>query len=174
MFQNPDKWKNSPQMTMGGMAIHTSMHMKNSQQNQHQYMNQAIASSVGSIQVNPSVIGSHPHITTNMMHTQLGPAIQNHAMGSGINMASIQNSPMMMPIQGMQNPQLGQQSLYELHASQMQALNGIGKGSEHLMYLSQAGMLGPGANQFLQQGQNQLGMSPVAPMRNQVSFFSIK
>lgn len=144
--------------------------LKNTQTNQQQYINQAIASSVGTLAMNPSVIGSHPaHLTTNMVHTQLAP-LQNHTMGN--NMA-LQNSAMMLPqLQGMQNaPQMGQQGLYDIHqhhGNAMQAMNGIGKSAEHLMYLSQAGMLAPGTNQFLQQGQNQMGLTPVAAIRNQV------
>lgn len=145
--------------------------LKNSQTNQQQYINQAIASSVGTLAMNPSVIGSHPaHLTTNMVHTQLAP-LQNHTLGNNL---TIQNNAMMLPpLQGIQNaPQLSQQGLYDMHqhpGNPIQAMNGIGKSAEHLMYLSQAGMLAPGTNQFLQQGQNQLGMTPVATIRNQVS-----
>lgn len=147
-----------------------AIQLKNSQTNQQQYINQAIASSVSTLAMNPSVIGSHPaHLTTNMVHTQLAP-MQNHTLGSSL---TIQNSAMMIPaLQSIQNPaQLGQQGLYDIHqhhANPMQAMNGIGKTGEHLMYLSQAGMLAPGTNQFLQQGQSQLGLTPVATIRNQV------
>lgn len=150
-----------------------AVQLKHSQANQQQYINQ-IASSVGTLAINPSVIGSHQaHLTTNMVHTQLAP-LQNHTLGNNL---TIQNSAMMLPpLQGMQNaPQLGQQGLYDIHqhpGTPMQAMNGIGKGAEQLMYLSQAGILAPGTNQFLQQGQNQLGMSPVATIRNQVSLFT--
>lgn len=158
-------------MAMSNMHPHMAqMQLKNSQPTQPQYI--SIASSVGTLPVNQSVIGSHPHITTNMVHTQLGPALQNHAMGNNLTMQSIQNSAMMLPpLQGMQNPQLGQQGLYDVHQhhNPMQAMNGIGKSAEHLMYLSQAGMLAPGTNQFLQQGQSQMGMTQVAAIRNQVS-----
>lgn len=146
-----------------------TVQLKNSQTNQQQFINQAIASSVGTLAINPSVIGSHPgHLTTNMVHTQLAP-LQNHTLGNNL---AIQNSAMMLPpLQGIQNaPQLGQQGLYDIHhhGNPMQAINGIGKSAEHLMYLSQAGMLAPGTNQFLQQGQSQLGLTPVAAIRNQV------
>ncbi|GBP39577.1 hypothetical protein EVAR_26659_1 [Eumeta japonica] len=175
--ENQNKWKNSTPITMNNMhqAV-PQMAMKNSQHNQQHIMNQAIASSGGTLAVNPSVIGSHPaHLTTNMVHTQLAPALQNHTLGNNLTMQSIQNSAMILPhLQGIQNPpQLGQQGLYDVHphhpANTMQAMNGIGKSAEHLMYLSQAGMLAPGTNQFLQQGQNQLGITPMAAMRNQVS-----
>lgn len=150
-----------------------AMQLKHSQSNQQQFINQTIASSVGTLAINPSVIGSHPpHLTTNMVHTQLAP-LQNHTLGNNL---TIQNNAMMLPpLQGIQNaPQLGQQGLYDIHqhpGTPMQAMNGIGKGAEQLMYLSQAGMLAPGTNQFLQQGQNQLGLTPVAAIRNQVSLF---
>lgn len=168
-FQNQDKWKNPTPMTMNNMQ-QGAVQLKNSQTNQQQFINQAIASSVGTL-INPSVIGSHPaHLPTNMVHTQLAP-MQNHTLGNNL---TIQNSAMMLPpLQGMQNaPQLGQQGLYDIHqhpGTPMQAMNGIGKSAEHLMYLSQAGMLAPGTNQFLQQGQNQLGLTPVAAIRNQVT-----
>lgn len=151
------------------MHQQAQLQLKNSQANQQQYINQAIASSVGTLAMNPSVIGSHPaHLTTNMVHTQLAP-LQNPTLGNNL----IQNSAVMLPqLQGMQNaPQLGQQGLYDIHqhhGNPMQAMNGIGKNTEHLMYLSQAGMLAPGTNQYLQQGQNQLGLTPVAAIRNQV------
>lgn len=147
-----------------------AVQLKSSQTNQ-QYMNHSIASSVGTLAMNPSVIGSHPaHLTTNMVHTQLAP-LQNHTIGNNL---TLQNSAMMLPqLQGIQNaPQLGQQGLYDLHqhhGNPIQAMNGIGKNAEHLMYLSQAGMLAPATNQFLQQGQNQLSLTPVAAIRNQVS-----
>lgn len=155
---------------MNNMHQQGHVQLKNSQTSQQQYINQAIASSVGTLTINPSVIGTHPaHITTNMVHTQLAP-MQNHTLGNNL---TIQNSAMMLPpLQGMQNaPQLGQQGLYDIHqhhGNPMQAINGIGKSAEHLMYLSQAGMLAPGTNQFLQQGQNQIGLTPVAAIRNQV------
>lgn len=149
------------------MHQQAQVQLKNSQTNQQQFINQAIASSVGTLTINPSVIGSHPaHLTTNMVHTQLAP-LQNPTLGNNL----IQNSAVMLPqLQGMQNaPQLGQQGLYDIHQHHGNiAINGIGKNSEHLMYLSQAGMLAPGTNQFLQQGQNQLGLTPVAAIRNQV------
>lgn len=168
-FQNQDKWKNHTPITMNNIQHQGHIQLKNSQTNQ-QYINQAIASSVGTLAINPSVIGSHPaHLTTNMVHTQLAP-LQNHTLGNNL---AIQNSMMLQPLQGMQNaPQMGQQGLYDIHqhpATPMQApMNGMGKSAEHLMYLSQAGMLAPGTNQFLQQGQNQLGLTPVAAIRNQV------
>lgn len=169
IFQNQDKWKNPTPITMNNMHQQGSaVQIKNSQTNQQQFINQAIASSVGTLAINPSVIGSHPaHLTTNMVHTQLAP-LQNHTLG---------NSAMMLPpLQGIQNaPQLGQQGLYDIHqhhGNPMPAMNGISKSAEHLMYLSQAGMLAPGTNQFLQQGQNQLGLTPVAAIRNQVRLFS--
>ncbi|KAL0849892.1 hypothetical protein ABMA28_011823 [Loxostege sticticalis] len=167
--ENQDKWKNPTPMTMNNMQ-QGAVQLKNSQTNQQQFINQAIASSVGTL-INPSVIGSHPaHLPTNMVHTQLAP-MQNHTLGNNL---TIQNSAMMLPpLQGMQNaPQLGQQGLYDIHqhpGTPMQAMNGIGKSAEHLMYLSQAGMLAPGTNQFLQQGQNQLGLTPVAAIRNQIA-----
>nr|XP_037872005.1 pumilio homolog 2 isoform X3 [Bombyx mori] len=170
--ENQDKWKNTTPITMNN--IHQqgpAIQLKNSQTNQQQYINQAIASSVSTLAMNPSVIGSHPaHLTTNMVHTQLAP-MQNHTLGSSL---TIQNSAMMIPaLQSIQNPaQLGQQGLYDIHqhhANPMQAMNGIGKTGEHLMYLSQAGMLAPGTNQFLQQGQSQLGLTPVATIRNQIA-----
>lgn len=144
------------------------VHLKNSQSNPQQYMNHGIASSVNNLAINPSVIGTHPaHITTNMVHTQLAP-MQNHTMGNSL---TIQNSAMMIPpLQGA--PQLGQQGIYDIHqhhGNPIQAMNGIGKSAEHLMYLSQTGMLAPGTNQFLQQGQSQIGLAPVAAIRNQVS-----
>ncbi|KAJ2943914.1 hypothetical protein O0L34_g8235 [Tuta absoluta] len=169
--ENQDKWKNTTPLNMHNMHQQGQIQLKNSQASQHQFINQAIASSVGTLTMNPSVIGSHPaHLTTNMVHTQLAP-MHNHTLGNNL----IQNSAMMLPpLQGMQNaPQLGQQGLYDMHqhpGNPMQAMNGIGKSAEHLMYLSQAGMLAPGTNQFLQQGQNQLGLTPVAAIRNQVSF----
>ncbi|XP_049887920.1 maternal protein pumilio [Pectinophora gossypiella] len=168
--ENQDKWKNTP-INMNNMHQQGPVQLKNSQTNQQQFINQAIASSVGTLAINPSVIGSHPaHLTTNMVHTQLAP-LQNHTLGNNL---TIQNSAMMLqPLQGMQNaPQLGQQGLYDIHqhpGNPMQAMNGIGKSAEHLMYLSQAGMLAPGTNQFLQQGQNQLGLTPVAAIRNQIA-----
>lgn len=155
---------------MNNMPQGTAVQLKSSQTNQQQFISQAIASSVGTLAINPSVIGSHPaHLATNMVHTQLAP-LQNHTLGNNL---TIQNSAMMLPpLQGMQNPQqLGQQGLYDIHqhpGTPMQAMNGIGKSAEHLMYLSQAGMLAPGTNQFLQQGQSQLGLTPVAAIRNQV------
>lgn len=155
---------------MNNMPQGTAVQLKSSQTNQQQFINQAIASSVGTLAINPSVIGSHPaHLATNMVHTQLAP-LQNHTLGNNL---TIQNSAMMLPpLQGIQNPQqLGQQGLYDIHqhpGTPMQAMNGIGKSAEHLMYLSQAGMLAPGTNQFLQQGQSQLGLTPVAAIRNQV------
>ncbi|KAJ0181368.1 hypothetical protein K1T71_003453 [Dendrolimus kikuchii] len=169
--ENQDKWKNPSPITMNN--IHQqgpTIQLKNSQTNQQQFINQAIASSVGTLAINPSVIGSHPaHLTTNMVHTQLAP-LQNHTLGNNL---AIQNSAMMLPpLQGIQNaPQLGQQGLYDIHhhGNPMQAMNGIGKSAEHLMYLSQAGMLAPGTNQFLQQGQSQLGLTPVAAIRNQIA-----
>lgn len=179
-MQNQDKWKNPTPISMSNM--HQSGHavpLKNSQPNQHHMMNQAIASSVGTLAINPSVIGSHPaHLTTNIVHTQLTPALQNHTLNNNLAMQSIQNSAMMLPpLQGMQNAQLGQQGLYDVHQhhpqNHMQAMNGISKNAEHLMYLSQAGMLAPGTNQYLQQGQNQLGLTPVAAIRNQVSLIFI-
>lgn len=168
-FQNQDKWKSTTPISTNNIQQQASVLIKNSQTNP-QYINQAI-SSVGTLAINPSVIGSHPaHITTNMVHTQLAP-LQNHTLGNNL---TIQNNAMMLPaLQGMQNaPQLGQQGLYDIHqhhANPMQAMNGIGKSAEHLMYLSQAGMLGPGTNQYLQQGQNQIGLTQVATIRNQVS-----
>ncbi|CAH0600268.1 unnamed protein product [Chrysodeixis includens] len=166
--ENPDKWKNTNPMTMNNMHQQAQVQLKNSQTNQQQFINQAIASSVGTLTINPSVIGSHPaHLTTNMVHTQLAP-LQNPTLGNNL----IQNSAVMLPqLQGMQNaPQLGQQGLYDIHQHHGNiAINGIGKNSEHLMYLSQAGMLAPGTNQFLQQGQNQLGLTPVAAIRNQIA-----
>lgn len=149
-----------------------AMQLKHSQSSQQQFINQTIASSVGTLAINPSVIGSHPpHLTTNVVHTQL--TLQSHTLGNNL---TIQNNAMMLPpLQGIQNaPQLSQQGLYDIHqhpVTPMQAMNGIGKGAEQLMYLSQAGFPAPGANQFLQQGQNQLGLTPVAAIRNQVSFF---
>lgn len=169
-FQNQDKWKNPTQITINTIQ-QGSVQMKNSQTNTQPFINQAIASSVGTLAINPSAIGSHPaHLTTNMVHTQLAP-LQNHTLGNSL---TIQNNAMMLPpLQGIQNaPQIGQQGLYDMHqhhGNPMQAINGIGKSAEHLMYLSQAGMLAPGTNQFLQQGQNQLGLTPVAAIRNQVS-----
>ncbi|RVE42827.1 hypothetical protein evm_012539 [Chilo suppressalis] len=171
LTENQDKWKNPTTITMNNMQHQgPAVQLKNSQTNQQQFINQAIASSVGTLAINPSVIGSHPaHLATNMVHTQLAP-LQNHTLGN--NMA-IQNSAMMLqPLQGMQNAQLGQQGLYDIHqhpGTPMQAMNGIGKSAEHLMYLSQAGMLAPGTNQFLQQGQNQLGLTPVPAIRNQIA-----
>ncbi|XP_037964246.2 maternal protein pumilio isoform X3 [Plutella xylostella] len=171
--ENQDKWKNQP-MAMTNMHPQVaSIQMKNSQQNQAQYINHGIVSSVGSMPVNQSVIGSHPaHITTNMVHTQLAP-MQNHALGNNLQMQSIQSSAMILPqLQGLQNPQqLGQQGLYDVHqhhGNPMQAMNGMGKSAEHLMYLNQAGMLAPGTNQFLQQGQN-LRMTQVAAIGNQIA-----
>ncbi|KAL4705675.1 hypothetical protein ACJJTC_011237, partial [Scirpophaga incertulas] len=164
-----DKWKNSSTITMNNMQQQGPMQLKSSQTNQQQFINQAIASSVGTLAINPSVIGSHPaHIATNMVHTQLAP-LQNHTMGNNI---TIQNNTMMLqPLQGIQTPaQLGQQGMYEIHqhpGTPIPAMNGIGKSAEHLMYLSQAGMLAPGTNQFLQQGQSQLGLTPVPAIRNQ-------
>lgn len=152
-----------------------AVQLKTSQTNQQQFINQAIASSVGTLAINQSVIGSHPaHLTTNIVHTQLAP-LQNHTMGNSL---TIQNNAMMIPpLQGLQNaPQLSQQGLYDIHqhhANPMQAMNGIGKNTEHLMYLSQAGMLAPNTNQYLQQGQNQLGLTQVAAIRNQVRYINI-
>ncbi|CAB3220983.1 unnamed protein product [Arctia plantaginis] len=169
--ENQDKWKNPNPITMNNMHQQGQVQLKNSQTNQQQFINQAIASSVGTLAINPSVIGSHPaHLTTNMVHTQLAP-LQNPTLGNNL---TIQNSAVMMqPLQSIQNAaQLGQQGLYDIHqhhANPMQAMNGIGKSTEHLMYLSQAGMLGPGTNQFLQQGQNQLGLTQVAAIRNQIA-----
>uniref|UniRef100_A0A2A4K5A1 Maternal protein pumilio-like n=1 Tax=Heliothis virescens TaxID=7102 RepID=A0A2A4K5A1_HELVI len=171
IVESPDKWKNTNPMTMNNMHHQAQLQLKNTQTNQQQFINQAIASSVGTLAMNPSVIGSHPaHLTTNMVHTQLAP-LQNPTLGNNL---TIQNSAVMLPqLQGMQNaPQLGQQGLYDIHqhhGNPMQAMNGIGKNTEHLMYLSQAGMLAPGTNQFLQQGQNQLGLTPVAAIRNQIA-----
>ncbi|XP_028164494.1 maternal protein pumilio-like isoform X3 [Ostrinia furnacalis] len=170
IVENQDKWKNPTPMNMNNMQ-QGAVQLKNSQTNQQQFINQAIASSVGTLAINPSVIGNHQaHLATNMVHTQLAP-LQNHTLGNNL---TIQNSAMMLPpLQGMQNPpQLGQQGLYDIHqhpGTPMQAMNGIGKSAEHLMYLSQAGMLAPGTNQFLQQGQNQLGLTPVAAIRNQIA-----
>lgn len=171
-FQNQDKWKNPATITINNLHQQGPVQLKSSQTNQQQYINQAIASSVNNLAMNPSVIGTHPaHITTNMVHTQLAP-LQNHSLGNSL---TIQNSAMMMqPLQGIQNaPQLGQQGLYDMHqhhGNPMQTMNGIGKNAEHLMYLSQAGMLAPGTNQFLQQGQSQIGLTPVAAIRNQVTY----
>lgn len=167
-FQNQDKWKNTP-ISMNNMHQQNPVQLKSSQTNQ-QYINHSIASSVGTLAINQSVIGTHPaHLTTNMVHTQLAP-LQNHTIGNNL---AIQNSAMMLPpLQGIQNAQLGQQGLYDLHqhhAAPMQAINGIGKNAEHLMYLSQAGMLAPATNQYQVQGQNQLNLTPVAAIRNQVS-----
>lgn len=179
IFQNQDKWKNAMAMNNMHHQAHT-IQIKNSQPNQHM-LNQAIASSGGTLTINSSVIGTHPaHIATSMVHTQLGPALQNHTLANNLTMPNIQNSAMMLPpLQGMQNaPQLGQQGVYDVHQhhapTPIQAINGIGKNAEHLMYLSQAGILTPGANQFLQQGQNQLGLAPVAAVRNQVSYTNSK
>lgn len=160
---------------MNNMQHPGPMQLKNTPSNQQQYINQAIASSVGNLAINPSVIGSHPpHLTSNMVHTQLAP-LQNHTMGSNLTIQS--NAMMLPPLQGMQNaPQLGQQGIYDIHqhhGNPIQAMNGMGKSAEHLMYLSQAGMIAPGTNQFLQQGQNQLGLTPVAAIRNQVSILVI-
>ncbi|XP_072935654.1 maternal protein pumilio isoform X3 [Epargyreus clarus] len=171
IVENQDKWKNPTTISINNMHQQSSTHMKNSQANQQQYINQSIASSVGTLAINSSVIGSHPaHLTTNMVHTQLTP-LQNHTLGNNL---TIQNSAMMLPpLQGIQNaPQLGQQGLYDMHqhpGNPMQAMNGIGKNHEHLLYLSQAGMLAPGTNQFLQQGQSQLGLTPVPAVRNQIA-----
>ncbi|CAK1548652.1 unnamed protein product [Leptosia nina] len=168
--ENQDKWKHPVPMAMNNLQQQAQMvPLKNAQVNPQQYMNQNIASSVGPLAINPSVIGSHPHLTTNMVHTQMAP-LQNHALGNSL----IQNSAMMLPpLQGMQNaPQLGQQGMYELHqhhGNPMQAMNGIGKSAEHMMYISQAGMLAPGTSQFLQQGQNQLGLAPIPAVRNQIA-----
>ncbi|XP_068629045.1 maternal protein pumilio isoform X2 [Battus philenor] len=170
MAENQDKWKNPTPITMNNIHQQGHVQLKSSQTNQ-QYINHSIASSAGTLAINQSVIGSHPaHLTTNMVHTQLAP-LQNHTIGNNL---TIQNSAMMLPpLQGIQNaPQLGQQGLYDLHqhhATPMQAINGIGKNAEHLMYLSQAGMLAPATNQFLQQGQNQLSLTPVATIRNQIA-----
>lgn len=152
-------------MPLNNMPQVQSLQLKNSQH----IMN---PSSVNTIAINQSVIGTHPaHIATNMVHTQLAP-LQNHTLGNNLTMQSIPNNAMMLPqLQGIQNAQLGQQGLYDVHqhhGNAIQAMNGIGKGAEHLMYLSQAGILTPGGNQFLQQSQNQLGLTPVATMRNQV------
>lgn len=174
-FQNQDKWKNATPINMNNMH-QGHVHLKSSQSNPQQYINHGMASSINNLAMNPSVIGTHPaHITTNMVHTQLAP-MQNHTMGNNL---TIQNSAMMIPpLQGLQNaPQLGQQGIYDIHThshhgNPIQAINGIGKNAEHLMYLSQAGMLTPhgaGTNQFLQQGQSQMGLAPVAAIRNQVS-----
>ncbi|CAG4921501.1 unnamed protein product [Colias eurytheme] len=167
--ENQDKWKHPAPMAMNNMQQGQMVPMKNSQGTPQQYINQNIASSVGPLAINPSVIGSHPHLTTNMVHTQMAP-LQNQALGSNL---TIPNSAMMLPaLQGMQNaPQLGQQGLYDMHqhhGNPMQAMNGISKSAEHMMYLSQAGMLAPGTNQFLQQGQNQLGLAPMPAVRNQI------
>lgn len=167
-MQNQDKWKNSTSIAMNNMHHQSPVQLKSSQANQQQFINQAIASSVGTMAINPSVIGTHPaHITSNMVHNQLA----NHNIGNNL---TIQNSAMMLPpLQGMQNaPQLGQQGVYDIHqhhGNPIQAMNGIGKNAEHLMYLSQAGILAPGTNQFMQQGQNQIGLAPVAAIRNQVN-----
>ncbi|XP_014354788.2 maternal protein pumilio [Papilio machaon] len=168
MAENQDKWKNTP-ISMNNMHQQSPVQLKSSQTNQ-QYINHSIASSVGTLAINQSVIGTHPaHLTTNMVHTQLAP-MQNHAIGNNL---TIQNSAMMLPpLQGIQNAQLGQQGLYDLHqhhAAPMQAINGIGKNAEHLMYLSQAGMLAPATNQYQVQGQNQLNLTPVAAIRNQIA-----
>ncbi|XP_022118026.2 maternal protein pumilio isoform X2 [Pieris rapae] len=167
--ENQDKWKHPAPMAMNNMQPQGQMvPLKNAQVTPQQYINQNIASSVGPLAINPSVIGSHPHLTTSMVHTQMAP-LQNHALGNNL----IQNSAMMLPpLQGMQNaPQLGQQGIYDMHqhhANPIQAINGIGK-NEHMMYISQAGMLAPGTNQFLQQGQNQLGLAPMPAVRNQIA-----
>ncbi|XP_013148424.1 PREDICTED: pumilio homolog 2-like, partial [Papilio polytes] len=168
MAENQDKWKNTP-ISMNNMHQQNPVQLKSSQTNQ-QYINHSIASSVGTLAINQSVIGTHPaHLTTNMVHTQLAP-LQNHTIGNNL---AIQNSAMMLPpLQGIQNAQLGQQGLYDLHqhhAAPMQAINGIGKNAEHLMYLSQAGMLAPATNQYQVQGQNQLNLTPVAAIRNQIA-----
>ncbi|XP_048006466.1 maternal protein pumilio-like isoform X2 [Leguminivora glycinivorella] len=169
-LENQDKWKNAIPVAINNMHHQAPVQIKNSQTNPQQFINQAIASSVGNMAMNPSAIGSHPqHLTSNMVHTQLAP-LQNHNMGNNLTIQS--NAMMMPPLQGIQNaPQLGQQALYDIHqhhGNPMQAINGMGKSAEHLMYLSQAGMLAPGTNQFLQ-GQNQLGMTPVAAIRNQIA-----
>lgn len=147
------------------------VHLKNSQSNPQQYMNHGIAPSINNLAMNPSVIGTHPaHITTNMVHTQMAP-MQNHSMGNNLTIPN--NAMIIPPLQGMQNaPQLGQQGVYDIHqhhGNPIQAMNGIGKSAEHLMYLSQTRMLAPGTNQFLQQGQSQIGLTPVAAIRNQVN-----
>lgn len=66
------------------------------------------------------------------------------------------------------------QGLYDMHQlqQQQQQVNGVGKGTEHLMYhLGQPGVLQPGPQaQFMQQSQNQLGLNHIGGIRSPVSF----
>lgn len=176
VIENQDKWKYPPPLAMNNMqgAIQTSQ-LKNSQG--QQLINPVIASTPGGLtSVNPSVIGSHhAHLSSNLLPTQLAPGLQNHNIGNNLTMQSLQNNAMMLPqLQSLQNhQQLSQQGLYDLHQhatpNPMQAMNGVNKGAEHLMYLSQAGMLAPATNQYLQQSQNQLGLNPMAAIRNPIA-----
>lgn len=67
------------------------------------------------------------------------------------------------------------QGLYDMHQQlqqQQQQVNGVGKGTEHLMYhLGQPGVLTPAPNpaQYMQQNQNQLGLNHIGGIRSPVS-----